>query len=99
MEKVTVQAGQNLFDIAFQVLGDVENGIEKLAKHNGKEYSDGLTPGEVLEYDLAWVSDLRIVNFFKTNDIPATAGVELDSEIVLQGVGYDIIEDTLIVYE
>ena len=99
MEKVIVQPGQSLFDIAFQTLGNVEDGLEKIALHNGKEYTDGLTPGEELEYDLAWVSDLRIVNFFKRNNIPATATLNPNPEVVLEGVGYDLVEDTLIVYE
>jgi hypothetical protein len=100
MEKVTVQPGQSLFDIALQTLGDVEEGLEKLALHNGKEYADSLTAGEELEYDPAWISNLGVVNHYKRiGSIPATGGTVLESDVTLSGVGYDVIEDTLIVYE
>jgi hypothetical protein len=102
MEKVIVKPGQSLFDIALQTLGDVEAGLENLAAHNGLEYTDALTPGTELEYDLNWISDLRVVNFYKVTrngEMPATAAAPPGSDLDLSGVGYDAIEDDLIVYE
>lgn len=100
--KVTVLPGQSMFDLGFQLLGDVEAGLEKLALHNGKQYTDSLTAGEELEYNTDWISDLTVINHYAvTRDAkkPATADTPVEAEVPLSGVGYDVIEDTLIVYE
>jgi hypothetical protein len=86
--EVTVQAGQNMFDIALQVYGDL-SGIIELAKDNGKGLTKDLTAGEVLK-SRSKLKNKPVADFFEgRKSKPATGLNQSESEqLKPEGIGY-----------
>lgn len=76
-----VRPGQTLYDLAIQYLGSAE-GVFSLAKLNGLNADNDLTPGQVL--DLPAVIDAGVVRTFADNGYFPAAG----TDTVLEGIGY-----------
>lgn len=71
--KVTVLSGQSLADIAIQVYGSAE-GVFSLARENGLEVTDELTPGQVLDCSPENVVSKSVADYYAVKGIyPATA--------------------------
>lgn len=93
----TVKAGQNMFDLAIQVYGDL-SGILNLANDNDKSLTDDLEAGETLQCREETISD-TVVDFFSNREQkPATALTDTETEeLTPEGIGYWQIEYDFIV--
>jgi hypothetical protein len=97
MQTIKVQAGQSLFDIAVQYLGDVERVFE-IADINGLMTTNEVEPGTWLVVpDLDMAKRYVVDAFSKRNLSPASitdSGIEAAA---LDGIDYWAIEDDFII--
>jgi hypothetical protein len=83
--KVIVQSGQTLFDIALQEYGSIA-GVFQLADDNGIDnITDELAVGSVLIVSDEFIVNKNIVDFYKNNRITSATAL---SNNQLQGIGF-----------
>lgn len=93
MRTATVKPGQALPDIAIQHCGHL-GAWAGIAALNGLGLTDALAAGQVLQ--LPDQTDKRVVAYLKSGGHEPAAG-EVQTFIVLEGIGYWAIEDDFIV--
>lgn len=98
MYEVRVLYGQTLFDIAIQETGSMENAFA-IAEANGIALSDD--PPEMLTIPDGIITDNGVTECFTARKIKPATGMSIvpgqEEELMPDGIGYMIIEQTFIV--
>jgi hypothetical protein len=74
MGKYTVQAGQNLFDIALHLYGSIEGIIDLMMSNISLSLVNTLKAGDELEFTNGFVINPDIVTYYRTNSIVPANG-------------------------
>jgi phage tail protein X len=95
--QIAVEAGQNIFDIALQMYGNIE-GIIDIARDNGKDMTSELTPGELIVGSDEAI-DILVRDFYAGRGILPATGLTSEESAVLkpEGIGYWAIDYDFIV--
>ncbi len=90
--EVTVEPGQNIFDLVIQVYGDM-SGLKNMANDNNLNLTDDIGAGTILK-TRSDVDNSLVVDYLNGKSIkPATALTDTETEeLTPQGIGYWQIE-------
>ena len=97
MQRIKINEGQTILDIAIQHCGDVELAYD-LAVANGLNFSDDLIIGnEMVVFDVALEKKKVVEVFNNPNNILVPASRKDDANVALEGIGYWAIGVDLVV--
>ena len=88
----TIEAGQNIFDMALQIYGDL-SGLVELSNDNGKALTDEVTAGEKVK-SRNQLKNKLVVQYYQGKNLKPASGLSPaeSEELKPEGIGYWAIE-------